>query len=330
MVVSGSHRYIVHGLGIKSPVALPIPEDVAGPVDIEYRVLTDWRGIAGARHTRSDDPWFVEHWTDEGLVVEFPDLATFGVAHRTISLLSDESNDPDMVAHLLLDHIVPRVVALRGDLMLHAAGVVGPSGHAHLFVGPSGAGKSTLATALAVIGWPLLDDDGIRVIEVGGHWNAVPGYAGLRLLPDSARAVVPDLIAERPMAKDHPKHRYELGGSTLRLATSPVPIGSIYVIERGTCDPLQTSELGFADSITALADNAFRLTEDPTADAPLAFERASAVAATVPILLLRIPTGLHDLGSPIAELDRLDSELGAAPIQSSSSLPHAPDRYGGL
>lgn len=43
-------------------------------------------------------------------------------------------------------------------------------------------GKSTLGTAMAVQGWPLLDDDGIRVITVDGRAHAVPGYAGVRLL----------------------------------------------------------------------------------------------------------------------------------------------------
>ena len=54
---------------------------------------------------------------------------------------------------------------MRGDLMLHAAGAVGPSGRAHLVLGKTGAGKSTTVAGLVSAGWTLLDDDGIRIVE---------------------------------------------------------------------------------------------------------------------------------------------------------------------
>ena len=310
--MSDLHRYLVHGLGISSPIALPILGAAEGPVDVEYRIGAGSSEIPPAQHTRSDEsdePWCFEHWTKDGLIVEFAGWAVFGVHRDHITLLSNNSEDDDLVAHLLLDHIIPRVVALRGDLMLHGAGAVGPSGRAHLFLGPSGTGKSTLATALAAAGWPLLDDDGIRVIEIDNLWSAVPGYAGVRLLPDSAKTVVPHLAAERPMARGHPKRRYEVDGTTLRMSDKPVPIAHIYVVERTQELTPSISPLGFADAITALSEHAFHLADEPSAITRLAFERASAVAGNVTIHTLRTPTGLHRIDQTIVALTRLDAGL---------------------
>lgn len=311
--MAGLHHYLVHGLRMSSPVLLPIPVTSPGDVDIEYQIALTTDDLPAARHTRTDDPddpWCFEHWVGDHVIVEFPGWATFELSRNHVSLRGDDTDDADLVAHLLLDHILPRLVALRGDLMLHAAGVVGPSGKAHLFLGSSGTGKSTLATALAAAGWPLVDDDGVRVVERGGVWHAVPGYAGVRLLPDSAEAVVPGLLKGRPMAKDHPKHRYPVDGTTLRMAAAPVPIGYVYVVVRDDDNDAPCADpLGFAESITALIEHAFHLADEPTAITRQAFENATAVAAAVPIRMLRTPTGLDTMIATTAELSRLDTAL---------------------
>ena len=250
-----------------------------------------------------------EHWTVDGVIIEFPGSATFSLGRDSVVLLRDDADDHDLVAHLLLDHVIPRLVSLRGDLMLHAAGVVGPSGKAHLFLGPSGTGKSTLVTALAVAGWPLLDDDGIRIIRRDDSWNAVPGYAGVRLLPDSAEAVVPHLVAERPMAKGHPKHRYAVDGTALHMAESPVPIGSILLVERADGDGPRSTPLRFSDGIAVLCEHAFHSADEPAELTRQAFDRAAAVAANVPLHRLRTPVGLNTMISTMSEISRLDTAL---------------------
>jgi hypothetical protein len=311
--MAAQHHYLVHGLRLCCEASLPIPVATAGPADVTYRVALTEEELPVSRHTRTDnpdDPWCSEHWVDEHVIVEFPGWATFELGRDLVTLRRDDTDDDDLVAHLLLDHVIPRVIALRGDLMLHASGVVGPSGKAHLFLGASGTGKSTLATALAAAGWPLLDDDGIRVIESGGNWHAVPGYAGVRLLPDSAQAIVPHLVADRPLSKGHPKHRYAIDGTLLRLARTPAPIGRIHLLERGQDARSRShSALSFADGFTALIEHAFHLADEPTAITRRAFEHSANVAEALPLHLLRVPTSLDMMGSTLAECARLDAEL---------------------
>jgi hypothetical protein len=112
------------------------------------------------------------------------------------------------------------------------------------------------------------------------------------------------------MATGHPKHRYPVDGTTLRMADGPVPIGCIYVVERDRDhEQARSAPLGFAERITALTEHAFHLTEEPEALARQAFERAAAVAGDVPVRLLRTPTGLNTMIATIAELSRLDATL---------------------
>ncbi len=238
------------------------------------------------------------------MIVEFPGWATFELSRTHVTLRADETDDADLVAHLLLDHILPRLVALRGDLMLHAAGVVGPSGRAHLFLGPSGTGKSTLATALAATGWPLLDDDGVRVLETDGVWLAVPGYSGVRLLPDSAEAVVPGLV--RGTADGEGPPEAPLSGRRHHAADGPRPgrrSGASTCVERGDDGERAVRHGDWASpaSITALTEHAFHLADEPTSITRQAFEHAAAVAEAVPVRLLRTPPGLETMTATITQ-----------------------------
>lgn len=311
--MSGPYRYTVHGLVVSSEVELPIPEFDApiGPPDLAYRVALNSAPLPPPTHSRDDGtdaPWSLEQWIGDRLVVEFPGWATFELFTDGVNLLAEPCDDPDMVAHLLLDHIVPRVVSLRGDLMLHAAGAVGPSGRAHLFLGPTGAGKSTLATALAAGGWPLLDDDGIHVVEHAGVPYAQPGYAGVRLLPDSAAAVLTGVPAGRPMARGHDKRRFAVDGEHLTMNPGPAPIAAIYALQRTDDSTASLERIGLAAALTAIVGQTFHFADEPQAITRKAFEQASALAIAVPVWRLHNPSGLHRLGDTKALIAQLDAD----------------------
>ncbi len=219
----------------------------------------------------------------------------FEVSRTEVALVRDEINDPDLVLHLFLHHVLPRAVALRGDLMLHAAGAVSPAGRAYLFLAAAGTGKSTLVTRLVTDGWLLLDDDGIRLTKAGGDaFFASPGSPYVGLLPDVAATLVPELEPGRPIACGSPKRRFAVDGERLRYADAPARVAGVYILTRGEAE-IELSRIGFAAALGEIARHGFHLADNPAVLPRQAFEQASALAAATPVWQLVVPTGLDEL-----------------------------------
>ena len=305
-------RYLIHGLVLASEVELPLPVAATRPADVTYRVSLGAPSQAPiySRADDPDDPWAVEHWIGGRLAVEFPRWATFELGRDDVALVADDTGDPDLVAHLLLDHVVPRVVALRGDLMLHGAGAVGPSGHAHVFLGKTGAGKSTIVAGLVSSEWELLDDDGIRVVETDHEMVAVPGAPSIRLLPEAADV----LRAARPgqrVASGHAKRRFSAESFGFRVARAPARVAGVYLLARSNVSKPRVERLGLALALSAIVEHGFHLADEPAAITRQAFERATALAAAAPIWRLLHPKGLDRLTETFTLITELDDGLAA-------------------
>lgn len=229
----------------------------------------------------------------------------FEVTQGDVALVRDESNDPELLLHLFLHHVLPRAIALRGELMVHAAGAVSETGRAYLFLAFAGTGKSTIVTGLVGDGWRLLDDDGIRLAKSGKDgFVAFPGSAHVGLLPDVAAALVPELEPGPPIASGSSKRRFALDGERLRFAHGAAPVAGVYILGRST--ELALSRLNFAAGLGEIARHGFHLADDPAAVPARAFEHAAALAAATPVWQLDVPTGLDELKrarSLIADLD---------------------------
>ena len=296
------HHYLIHGLVLATAVELPLQEIPPCPPDVTYALALDHPPMGIPSHSRPDDtdtPWTIDHWVGDQIAVEFVGHATFLISRERVLLVEVLNNDDDRLVHMLLDAVIPRVVAFRGDLMLHASGAVGPHGQALLFMGESGAGKSTLATALARAGWDLLDDDGIRIIDDDGELLAVPGYSSVRLLPDSAAQLLATMTPGRPMTRDHPKRAFAVDDDLLRMAAKPVVVAALFELERAVVDAPSIQRLGFADALGCVVEHAYCFADDPAQITRQAFERASMVAAAIPMWRLTYP----------ASLDRLDNTV---------------------
>ena len=291
------YHFLLHGLVVASEIDLPARRIPPRRPDITYRVSLGAQ-LPAPSHSRSDDtddPWATEHWTGGRVAVEFPGRATFKLGRAEVALVRDESNDPDLLLHLLVHHVLPRVVALRGDLMLHAAGAVSPAGRAYLFLGSAGTGKSTLVTGLVSDGWLLLDDDGIRLTTPGGErFVASPGSAAVGLLPDVAATLVPELEPGPPIAYGSAKRRFAVDGERLQSATSPAPVAGAFCLTRGGVE-ITLSRLSFAAALGEIARHGFHLADDPAAIAGRVFEHASALAAATPVWQLLVPNRLDEL-----------------------------------
>lgn len=302
----GGQRYLIHGLVVASEVDLPIPSLEPHAWDVVYRPRFDVP-LPPVVHRRADDPhepWVVDLWLSTGHAVEFPGRATFAFDTRSIELRKDETRDQDHLAHLLIDHVVPRVVALRGDLMLHASGAVAPTGRAFLFLGHAGAGKSTLVTRLACAGWPLLDDDGVRVVQgEDGILRAYGGTPDVRLFPDVAQELLPGIAPGAPTSFGSSKRRYRADAASLAVASAPAPLGAIFVLD-GDETSLEPIRLTFSEAVTAITRHGFHLTSRPEDTVRRVFEQATAVGSTIPAWRLGRSSGIAALQAASADLER--------------------------
>lgn len=146
------------GLTIDSdrPIAGALPVASVSAPDLQITTLAPevWEGA----------PPPVYRWDGHTLTFCAPNVARFACRHDAITIAALPGADPDMVSALLIATALPAVLWLRGDAMLHAAGVVPPSRRAALaLTGPSGVGKSALTAQLLDQGGALLADDSVRV-----------------------------------------------------------------------------------------------------------------------------------------------------------------------
>lgn len=263
----------MHGLDVESDVKLPAPEVYDHDVGIDLIVRIDRQEppVCGTTYRRVDDqldPWITERWIGDQIFVELANAGVFEIAEREIIVRRCDTDDLGLIAHRILDHVIPCVVGLRGDLMLHASGVVTSAGTGHLFVGVSGAGKSTLASGLACRGWKLLGDDGIRIVLDGATPVAVPAHPGVRLYPDVAEAVADGATSRGAMARGFTKHRFELPDGV--AATARAPVRSIFLLEQD-CDE-RPERISVAAAMSRLAPHTFHMARDPKNLSRAAFE----------------------------------------------------------
>jgi hypothetical protein len=325
-MTAGPGTHLIHGLTVRVDRGLGLPIiDTANP-DLHVQLTPATPSAAAVVHVRTDaehdpsddGPWVIETWLDDGRVrVEFTEwelaFEIDAVSVRAVEFdPGDEAAfDPDdlahadLVEHALLDHVLPRVVSIRGDLALHAGGVVTPADDALLFVGASGAGKSTLVTSLALDGWRLLDDDGIRVVDDDSTLLAMPGYASVRLRDDSISAMPAEVAVGAPMAADPSKRWISFDhGAGAHLAHEPAPIRSTYVLHRvGRDEPVVRHRLSLPDAFDAVAAHVLMVDADHGVMVRRLFEQVGSLVATVPVHLLHVPDCLDRLAEVRDALD---------------------------
>jgi hypothetical protein len=196
---------------------------------------------------------------------------------------------PEDVRHALLDQVLPYVLALRGETVLHASAAV-VDGFAVGFLGASGMGKSTLAASLGRAGHPVLADDCTVVRWTGGVPTLVSSYAGLRLWPETVQHVLGDDETGRaPMGPDSSKVRAR--PETLPFAGDGVELRALLVIgDAPDHDPaaVLVEPLRVGEATLALIESSFVLAETP-ADKTAIFDRFTALASAVAVGRITVP-----------------------------------------
>lgn len=276
-----------YGIVVSTEFTLPL---VAAPsrgrpsVTISNRPVDD----AGVRFAPilgvddAEDLWIEMGWEGTRTVLRFTDVVAELVGDR-IHVDPRGCTDADYVAHVILDHVLPRWLALSGDLVLHAGSVVLPAGRAVALIGDPGRGKSSMTTALGQLGWPVLGDDACRLVRRRGVWLAHPSYPGTRLLGDSRRVLVPG-ARSTPMTEGADKHRVP----DVPLADASAALAAVIELGSESESPAM-HPLTYSEATASLTLHSFFLAPQLAQLAPRAFTLSSALAADVPCLRLDFP-----------------------------------------
>ncbi|MDJ1183924.1 hypothetical protein [Roseofilum casamattae] len=135
-------------------------------------------------------------------------------------------------ATYLLGPVIGLVLRLRGITCLHASAIA-VGDRAIAIVGRSGAGKSTTAAAFAELGYPILSDDIVALVEQDGQILVQPAYPRLRLWPSSAEILYnnPDALPRIvPTSETWDKTYLDLNQDKYQFQDQPLPLAGIYLL----------------------------------------------------------------------------------------------------
>lgn len=189
----------------------------------------------------------------------------------------------DVVADAFRRMVLPIVVHVRGDEVLHASAVSSPRG-VIAFCGASGAGKSTFAYAMSVRGYPVCADDAVAV-DLSGEPPRVMG------LPFRLRLRAP-AVEWFDVPGEH--------SSPVDAGAPGEPLATIYVLQRDNVAEPMVEVLPSADAFLALLPHAYYLALDAESLTRRLIENYLDLAARVRVSRLRLPDSLDALDSAAA------------------------------
>lgn len=301
--------------GIAIDVPFPIPEL---PTTVR---AADWSVAAGAVADARDQPLIFETRAADGkvwvglrgsgdrYVLSFPTQVDFllDLAARAVTFDARADTAEKSLRHLLIDQVVPHLLAADGGLVLHASAVATDEG-ALAFVGPSGTGKSSLAAALVTRGATLLADDFLLLRETDDGYQATPAYPSLRLWEDAAEHFT-GAASDLPTVSAYTDKRRWAVAPPATDATHALRAIVILGGPAGNVADGQVCEISWArgtDAFVALFKQGYRIARDDRAGHVEEQIRYSRLVERVPLMLLR---HRHDYTVMDEVLDRLADGL---------------------
>jgi hypothetical protein len=290
---------------ISSPLPLPALTVAASVAVPDFRIVS----CSFGNELRDDIEW-VHSWSDEDgaitmslardrdrqdtdhLRLRITDQCDFLIcpAIGSLEIEARDGIDNETVEHLLVDQVLPRLVAEGGGLVVHASVVELASGVA-LFLGKSGWGKSTLASLLHEAGYNVLSDDcAVLRTDAAGSLLAIPTYPGLRLYGDSLEnvfRVIPNTIR---VASYTSKRRVQLNRKAEGVKS--VGVRSIYLLSDPDLEPasdIVIQPAPTAQTCMGIVENSFRLDVRSRAQSTTIFKQAAAISRATPAYTFRYP-----------------------------------------
>lgn len=198
------------------------------------------------------------------------------------------------VEHFLADQVLPRVLAQKGELVLHA-GAIRNESFAILLIGSSGSGKSTLTASFYQSGWTLIGDDSLILSSQTGVPAVRSIYPSLRLFPDSIAFLLPDDVPNQAMADYSSKRRIGISIAE-RASPEPFPVRAAFVLDDECGDRIAVRRLSIADACMAFVKNSFSLDPSDLERARQRLEQASKLAKHIPAFSITYPRDYQRLG----------------------------------
>lgn len=201
------------------------------------------------RVLESPDGLFIRFEYAEGIAFTLDASASRIWVHAP-AYLSD-----DYAAEYLLNPILAFCLRSRQIMCLHAS-TVAVQGCALVIAGASGAGKSTLASVFLAKQHQLVADE-VCALDIGGdRIFARPGYARVRLYPDSADATLGDAAQLGRIIDGWDKRYFELASDSPQFLEQSLPIRAIYVLgERD--DHMAVRALSTGEALVALMNHGY-------------------------------------------------------------------------
>jgi hypothetical protein len=223
--------------------------------------------------------------------LRFASLADFVISRdgHHIEAWPDLTTDIETLSHLLLDQVLPRVLAQRGRLVLHA-GAVQVGVRAIAFMGSSGSGKSTLTASLHAAGYPLLSDDSLVLIPGDRFIPALATYPSLRLWPEAVSGLYAKPPALTPVAYYNKKQRVMVTHMAAD-ANNPLALAAICILEpkdKATAN-VSLTRLKQQEACMKIIGNSFQLDLTDRRRVADAFAHACRISERLPVFSLAYP-----------------------------------------
>jgi len=186
--------------------------------------------------------------------------------------------------HSVLHGFVPQLLALRGEVVLHATCVL-VDGRAFLFAGASGMGKSTLAAGFARLGLTVFSEDVVRVqVETGVPPLAHPSYPGARLRGNSF--LLPSDKRTNALGRfGLPKHRVYVAASG--VMQPPAALGAAFFLGNGRTVTPRYMPISQMQAMKPFLQSSFIQALPKETRSRDAFARTIKLAASIPAYELR-------------------------------------------
>jgi hypothetical protein len=317
-----AHAGVVYDFGgLRVRSAFPLPglapiradDQADGPADILLSLSTaplpkgrrvyQYGGRYRLAFEACGDDWLFRHGDDLGV--------TIGDSGRVLDAHCPDPARLPLLAEIITRRVLPRISVLHGRLPMHGA-TLGDGQGATMLLGSSGAGKSTMTAALArYLGWGIFSDDMSIVGDQGRHM-VFPTTLGVSVWQQSQRALGLPPEDCRPLQHYEGKAWYSPAPT---VAPPPQPLEVVIML---SFDPngggIDYRRVSGPDALVKVSSQLVGFNPTDIDAIAALIERATRLAATIPIYALSYPRDYGALPDVVATVRRLRTEAPAETI----------------